>query len=862
MRRLLVPEVIQTSAMDCGPACLKAMLEGFGIRASYGRLREACQTDVDGTSIDSIEEAAAQLGLDATQVMLPLDHLLYPGAAALPAIVVVRQPNGTHHFVVVWRRHGPWVQVMDPAVGRRWVPISRFLNDVYVHEMAAPAAAWEEWSAGEDFRGILRQRLHALGANWDDAIPAAVLDAAARMVERLAGEGTIARGHQSARLVEGLAKSGTCPAEYHTARPVEGDAAQVLLRGAVLIQVRGRKPSTTEGLSAELAAALGEKPSRPAIELLRFVLSGNSGAAGALAVALALSAVSLIVEAVLLRGVYDVGRELATSGQRLAGVALLLAFGAILLGLDLCVAGGVLRLGRRLELTLRMRFLAKIPRLEDRYFRSRPVSDMGDRSHNIHQLRQAPELSATFLRNAFEMTVTAAAIAWFYPAAAWPAVLTAIAALAIPILAQPALMERDLKLRSHSGALTRFYLDALLGLSAIRAHGGGRAVRGEQDSLLKEWARAGLELQRTAVTAEALQLSASLGLAAWTVWRALGHGGNPAAALLLIYWVLNLPAVGQEAAGALWQFPLLRNTALRALEPLGAVETEQAASVEPASRTSAPPHLVFENVTAVAGGHRILDGISLDIPPGSHVAVVGASGAGKSSLASLLLGWLRPSQGRVLVDGETLDAAALNLLRRETAWVDPEVRIWNRALYDNLVYGGGADDEMDSLIAAAELDSVLQRMPDGLQTRLGEGGALVSGGEGQRVRLGRAMARKHVRLAILDEPARGLDHSQRRTLLDRARRRWSGATMLAITHDVGDTLNFERVLVIDGGRVVEDGSPAGLAANTASLYRRMLDTEDGLRRGLWSSARWRRLRLEDGVLRETERRGARAGSHP
>ena len=119
--RLFVPEVVQTSAMDCGPAVLKALLEGFGIRASYGRLREACQTDVDGTSIDVLEEVAGRLGLVAEQVMIPVDHLLVAEAAALPAILIVRLPNGLTHFVLVWRRHGPLVQVMDPAVGRRWV---------------------------------------------------------------------------------------------------------------------------------------------------------------------------------------------------------------------------------------------------------------------------------------------------------------------------------------------------------------------------------------------------------------------------------------------------------------------------------------------------------------------------------------------------------------------------------------------------------------------------------------------------------------------------------------------------------------------------------------------------------------------
>src|SRR5215472_12850468 len=119
LRRFFAPEVVQTSAMDCGPASLKCLLEGFGIRVSYGRLREACQTDVDGTSIDTIEEAAIQLGLDAGQIMVPADHVLLNEAETLPGIIVVRLANGVTHVVVAWRRHGPLVKLMDPGTGRR-----------------------------------------------------------------------------------------------------------------------------------------------------------------------------------------------------------------------------------------------------------------------------------------------------------------------------------------------------------------------------------------------------------------------------------------------------------------------------------------------------------------------------------------------------------------------------------------------------------------------------------------------------------------------------------------------------------------------------------------------------------------------
>src|ERR1700747_501271 len=88
-RQFFAPEVVQTSAMDCGPAALKCLLEGFGVPASYGRLREACQTDVDGTSIDTLETVADQLGLHAEQMMLPVEHLFQAGVDALPALIVV-----------------------------------------------------------------------------------------------------------------------------------------------------------------------------------------------------------------------------------------------------------------------------------------------------------------------------------------------------------------------------------------------------------------------------------------------------------------------------------------------------------------------------------------------------------------------------------------------------------------------------------------------------------------------------------------------------------------------------------------------------------------------------------------------------
>lgn len=806
--------------MDCGPAALKALLEGHGIHASYGRLREACQTGVDGSSIDSLETAAQQLGLDAEQIMLPADHLLHPAARALPALILVRHPNGLTHFVAVWSRHGRWLQVMDPATGRRWSPVSRFLDDLYLHTQAVPRDGWLEWASTDAFRQPLHDRLRALGCRPLESEPAR-LDAAVRMVQELVSSGAVDRGPAAARLIEKLANTDDpIPLEYWSAAPHPEDPSVVLMRGAVLLRISGTRPAQVS--VPELAAALEEAPARPLHDLWERIPRPLALAACA---GVLLAAAGVTVEARLLYGLLQSGKA-----------APVLAIAALLLLLEFGLATGLLSIARRLELRLRRDFLEKIPRLADRYFQSRPVSDMGERSHNVHLLRSAPELAARFARPLAEMLFTVAAIAWLSPAAGAVAAVLALAAAAIPLAAQPLLAERDLRLRSHAGALMRFNLDALLGLTAIRSHRAAPAIQHEQETLLAEWARAGLSLQRAVVCADGLALAAGFAIAILAV-RVLPEAGF----LLAVYWILNLPALGQDAAAAAYQYPMLRNTALRLMEPLGAPESPRGAAAPGFDAIA----ISMRGVCVEASGHVILEDLTLDIAAGEHVAIVGPSGAGKSSLAGLLLGWHQPSTGELLVNGASLDASALDALRRSTAWVDPQVQLWNRPLDANLRFGS-PHTNVDEVIAAAGLGRIAAR----LTGPLGEGGALVSGGEGQRVRLARALGRADAKLVILDEPGRGLDRAQRRELIALARARWPRATLLCITHDIGDTLDFARVLVVENSRIAEDGAPPALAADPQSRYRSMLDAANAVRQGLWEDGRWRRVRLQDGRLVE------------
>jgi ABC-type bacteriocin/lantibiotic exporter with double-glycine peptidase domain len=874
-RKRLAPEVVQTSAMDCGPAALTCLAKGHGVQVSYGRLREACQTDVDGASIDALEAVAGQLGLAAEQVLIPSDHIDLAEAAALPAIVVVRHAETARHFVVVWSRVGPWLQVMDPAVGRRWVRADRFGEEVYRHTTSVGAADWRAWAGTEAFAAPLRARMSRLGldtpriSTWlsracDDPRwwTFAVVDAAVRLAEALRSAGGVRAGAECDRLLAALV-DGTLaspddvhariPRAYWTVTPDPdnrpGRPQTVVLEGAVLLSVKGVTGQAPQvDAPPEVAAAVAEPPTRPlrvAFDLLR-----SEGLTAPVAVGLAavVAVGALLLEALLFRGLFDVGSRLTLPSQRWAAAGLLVVFLATLLALHIPTGAEAMRLGRRLELRLRMQLLAKLPRLGDRYFHSRPVTDMAERAHALHLVRSAPTLTLQLGQTVLELILTCLAAIVLAPGAWWGVLLLALVAAGGPAMIQPFLLERDLRVRTHGAALGVFYLDALLGLAPIRAHAAEASVQRQHEHLLVEWARALGGLLRVGLIAQALQAMACIAALTLMLWAHFSRsGGVQGGDLLLVYWALKLPALGAQLNALGRQIPAHRNTLARLLEPLAAPDEPVAAG----ARAEGPAAVSITAGDVVAGGHTLLRELNLQIAAGEHVAIVGPSGAGKSSLLGLLLGWNRLAGGELQIDGAPALGGALPALRRVTAWVDPAVQIWNASLAENLAYAHDRDtpDRLAEAIDAARLRDVADRLPHGLRSALGEGGGRLSGGEGQRVRLGRALLTEAPRLVLLDEPFRGLDREQRRRLLDDARRWWSHTTLLCVTHDIEDTLGFDRVLVIEDGRIVEDGPPCALASRT-SRFAELLAAERTLRLEAWGGSGWRRLHLERGALTE------------
>ena len=159
-RRYFVPDVPQTSSLESGLAALKCVLDGYNISVSQRRLTEILQPALQVTTLERLAEVAAQLGLTAELVTAPIDHWLLDDDN-LPAIVLARRLDSSpyNRFLVVWRKHGPFLQVMDPATGLRWLHQQRLLDEVEIRTRAISAQNWRDGATPSGFVRTLRQRL-------------------------------------------------------------------------------------------------------------------------------------------------------------------------------------------------------------------------------------------------------------------------------------------------------------------------------------------------------------------------------------------------------------------------------------------------------------------------------------------------------------------------------------------------------------------------------------------------------------------------------------------------------------------------------------------------------------------------------
>jgi len=214
-------------------------------------------------------------------------------------------------------------------------------------------------------------------------------------------------------------------------------------------------------------------------------------------------------------------------------------------------------------------------------------------------------------------------------------------------------------------------------------------------------------------------------------------------------------------------------------------------------------HLVYER-----NNHVALRGVDLVCKPGTVTALVGRSGSGKSSLVSLLPRFYQPTDGRILVDGRDYSQYTLPSLRRQIAWVGQNVVLFDDTVAANIAYGemaGASEDEIIAAAKAANAMEFIERLPEGLQTQIGQGGNSLSGGQRQRIAIARAIL-KNAPILVLDEATSALDTESERLIQDALTRLMRDRTTLVIAHRLSTIEHADQIAVMDQGRIVELGT--------------------------------------------------------
>lgn len=247
--------------------------------------------------------------------------------------------------------------------------------------------------------------------------------------------------------------------------------------------------------------------------------------------------------------------------------------------------------------------------------------------------------------------------------------------------------------------------------------------------------------------------------------------------------------------------------------------------------------ITFDHVSfSYKGRDRTLDDISFEVEPGQSVAVVGPTGAGKSTLISLLPRFYDPAGGRILIDGVDVRDVTLESLRTQISLVLQEPLLFTGTIEDNIAYGrhGATKEEVREAAKAANAHDFIMKLPGKYRAKLGERGAKISGGERQRIAVARAFL-KDAPILILDEPTSSIDSRTEAVILEALGRLMQGRTTFMIAHRLSTVHNADQILVINEGEIVERGSHESLLHNDG-LYRLLHEAQTGRSVGFFNPA--------------------------
>ena len=488
------------------------------------------------------------------------------------------------------------------------------------------------------------------------------------------------------------------------------------------------------------------------------------------------------------------------------------------------------RVGQKVVADLRVRMFSRLTVLSPAYFTETATGQIISRfTNDVYAVEQAVTYAvAAYLRDSMQvivLTVLAFVLDWQ---------LALIAFVVMPIALFPIV---------HFGKrLKRVSTDSQVSLGSIadRLHESVRGMRIVQVFGAEEHERDRFRTENSnyltimlrsfavrALQSPVMEFLGAAGLAA-TIWYAgsrmadgtldPGHFVSFFAAVMMLYNPLkSLGRIGNVTAAGV-------AGAERVFEML-----DQESQVEQGPEAIELPdfdrELVFDHVRFSYGDEEVLRGVSLKAARGEVIAIVGPSGSGKSTLVNLIPRFFDPSQGQLLIDGHDLRDLSLASLRKQIGMVTQEVILFNDSVANNIAYGPLADrrDQLPAVAARANALGFIEALPKGFDTRIGEGGIRLSGGQRQRIAIARAVL-KDAPILILDEATSSLDTESEREVQEAIEALMQDRTTLVIAHRLSTIYRADRILVLDAGRIVEQGNHEQLLAD-GGLYKRLYDMQ-------------------------------------